>query len=112
MWASPNIAHFKQIPGFWLDWHSDDPTSSSWDWTVDSHQGAMLQMAKERGVDKFELFSNSPMWWMTYNSNPSGSYTGYTNNLETWNFENFTKYLAITAAYFKKERGIEFTSIE
>ena len=33
MKTSPNIPEFKQIQGFWQDWGSDDPTSSSWNWS-------------------------------------------------------------------------------
>lgn len=112
MSASPNIPSFKQIPGFWLDWLSDDPSSSSWNWSVAPKRIDMLRMAKERGVDHFELFSNSPMWWMLENHNPSGSTAGLTNNLQPWNFQNFTKYLAITVQHFKKALGVEFTSVE
>ena len=32
----------------------------------------MLRMAAARGANKLELFSNSPMWWMTASGNPSG----------------------------------------
>jgi len=112
MQSSPNIPAFKQMPGFWLDWHSDDPSSSSWDWRVDRKRHAMLQMAKERGVDQVELFSNSPMWWMLENHNPAGSLLGFTNNLQDWNFNNFTKYLATTVEHFATKRNISITSIE
>jgi hypothetical protein len=61
---SPNIPYWKQIQGYWLDWASDDPGSSSWDWSVDANQRQMLLAAQARGADTFELFSNSPMWWM------------------------------------------------
>ncbi len=52
------------MDAFWLDWASSDPTSASWDWTVDANQRAMLQKAWARGATKLELFSNSPVWWM------------------------------------------------
>jgi hypothetical protein len=76
MVTSPNIPAFKQIEGFWQDNDSSDPSSSSFDWSVDQNQIAMLKMAQARGCDYLELFSNSPMWWQLENSNPSGSDDG------------------------------------
>src|SRR4051812_6245186 len=57
MQASPNIAAFRQIDGFWLDWNSSDPNSTSWDWSVDLNQRTALTKAKARGANIFELFS-------------------------------------------------------
>merc|ERR1712176_478415 len=91
---------------------SEDPGSSGFDWNVDRKQVAMLVKAKTRGADKLELFSNSPMWWMCDNYNPSGSWLGFTNNISKRNSEVFAKYLAITAEQFKKQKGITFTSVE
>ena len=65
MVVSKIIHRYRQMEGFWLDGKSPDPESSSWDWNVDAKQRAMLAKAKERGADKFELFLNAPMWWMT-----------------------------------------------
>ena len=36
----------------------------------------MMKAAHARGADKIELFSNSPVWWMCTNHNPSGSAVG------------------------------------
>lgn len=112
MAASPSIPHWKQIQGFWNDWGSDDPTSASYNWTVDTNQVAMLKKARDRGANHLELFSNSPMWWMLYNHNPSGADTGSNDNLATWNYGNHSLYLATIAAYAKEHWGLEFTSVE
>eukprot|EP00929_Paragymnodinium_shiwhaense_P091354 TRINITY_DN5133_c0_g1_i1.p1 TRINITY_DN5133_c0_g1~~TRINITY_DN5133_c0_g1_i1.p1 ORF type:complete len:496 (-),score=86.67 TRINITY_DN5133_c0_g1_i1:55-1473(-) len=101
---------FRQIAGYWKDWASEDPSSKSWDWTVDAKQREMLRMAKYLGATHFELFSNSPMWWMTYDHNPSGAELG-TDNLSPWNYGNHSIYLATVAEKFK-ELGVEFTSVE
>lgn len=111
MVASPNISAFKQIPGYWLNWYSLDPTSASWDWSADANQRNMLQMAKARGANKLELFSNSPIWWMTYNGNPSGASDG-SENLESWNQQGHAQYLATVALYAHNNWGIDFTSVE
>ncbi|CAN6675124.1 hypothetical protein TRVA0_091S00144 [Trichomonascus vanleenenianus] len=112
MVESPNILSSRQMDGYWLDWASDDPNSSSWDWTVDANQRKALQLAISRGVDKTELFSNSPMWWMCVNHNPSGSDDGSDNNIQEWNLQQHAIYMANIAKYFKDRHGVEFTSVE
>lgn len=111
MQVSPSIPKFKQIEGYWLNWFSTDPTSSSWNWWVDSKQRTMLWKARDRGANRFELFSNSPMWWMTYNSNPSGAADGNTN-LQWWNRQQHAVYLATVARYAHDHWGVDFTSVE
>ncbi|CAG2113834.1 unnamed protein product [Medioppia subpectinata] len=111
MIASPKIPKFKQIEGFWLNWDSDDPQSKSWDWSVDKKQRLMVQKAQDRGVDQIELFSNSPMWWMLYDHNPSGAPNGG-ENLQTWNYQKFAVYLATVAKYAVDHWNVTFRSVE
>ncbi len=110
--ASPNIPSFKQIPTYWLNWSSADPGSASWDWTQDSRQRAALQAAKSRGANLFELFSNSPVWWMCYNHNPSGANTGANDNLQSWNYRQHAVYLATVARYARDHWNVAFDSVE
>lgn len=110
MVVSPNIMPTRQIEGHWLNWDSEDPSSSSWDWTVDANQRSMLQKAKARGANRFELFSNAPMWWMLYNHNPSGG-SNDGENITPWNVQSHALYLATIAKYAKEHWGIEFESI-
>jgi galactan endo-1,6-beta-galactosidase len=110
MVVSKTILPFRQMEGFWLDGKDPDLNSSSWDWNVDSNQRAMLLKARDRGADHFELFSNSPMWWMCANDNPSGN--GKADNLPEKNYPLFATYLATIAKYAKDHWGISFTSIE
>ncbi|WP_163510626.1 glycoside hydrolase [Fodinicola acaciae] len=112
MVVSPNIRPSRQMDGFWLDWNSADPASASWNWQVDANQRAMLAKAKQRGANRFELFSNSPMWWMCYNHNPSGSPVGITDNLQSWNYNQHAVYLATVAKYAHDHWGIDFESVE
>lgn len=112
MTVSPNIKASRQVDGYWLDWASDDPSSSSWDWSRDANQRAMLQKAKAKGANIFELFSNSPMWWMCNNHNPSGSPDGTTDNLQSWNYDSHSVYLANIAQRAKQDWGITFQSID
>jgi galactan endo-1,6-beta-galactosidase len=109
---SPNIPPYRQMRGFWLDWTSSDPDSPSWNWTADTNQRAMLLKARARGANLFELFSNSPMWWMCYNHNPSGSSDGTSDNLQSWNWSAHAVYLATIAAYARTNWGVTFDSVE
>ncbi|MBW4590422.1 hypothetical protein G7B40_035110 [Aetokthonos hydrillicola Thurmond2011] len=104
----------KQIDGYWLDWSSSDPQSDSWDWSAnsDSNQRNMMWLARDRGADHFELFSNSPMWWMLYNQNPAGADNATSDNLQSWNWQAHAIYLATIAKYAHDHWGINFDSVE
>ncbi len=112
MGVSRIILPYRQIEGFWLDGKSEDPASKSWDWSVDAKQRAMLQKARERGANWFELFSNSPMWWMCKNDNPSGAPKGSEDNLAPEHYRDFAVYLATVARHAKDRWGITFTTVE
>ncbi|KAF8205806.1 glycoside hydrolase superfamily [Mycena galopus ATCC 62051] len=112
MVVSPDITASRQMSTFWLDWNSIVPTSSSWSWTVDANQRNMMSLAIARGANLVELFSNSPVWWMCYNLNPSGSNDGSSDNLESWNWDQHAVYLATVAEYAAANWGVKFTSVE
>ncbi|KAK2000741.1 endo-beta-1,6-galactanase [Colletotrichum falcatum] len=111
MVVSPNMIPSRQIEGYWVDWYSTDPASSSWRWDVDVSQRTMMQKAQSRGANRFELFSNSPMWWMTLNHNPSGAAAG-TENIQPWNLEQHAVYMATIAKYAQDNWGITYESVE
>ncbi|KAM5352752.1 hypothetical protein ACJ41O_005474 [Fusarium nematophilum] len=111
MVVSPNMILSRQIEGHWLNWDSTDPASSSWNWGVDSNQRNMMWKARDRGANRFELFSNSPMWWMCKNHNPSGSSDG-SENIQSWNLGQHAVYMATIAKYAKDNWGITFESVE
>jgi galactan endo-1,6-beta-galactosidase len=112
MEASPNIPAYRQMQGFWLNWYSADPASASWKWSADANQRSMLLKAKARGANLFELFSNSPMWWMCNNHNPSGSSNGSDNNLQSWNYQQHAVYLGNIAQMAKTNWGVIFDAVE
>ena len=112
MVASPNIPAFRQIEGYWLNWFDNDPASASWQWSADANQRAMLLKARDRGANTFEMFSNSPLWWMCDNHNPSGSADGTSDNLQSWNHQQHAVYLATVAKYAKDNWGITFNSVD
>jgi len=115
MKASTLSPWYKHTPGFLVESGSsssmEDQSSRRWDWGADRKQVRMLHMAKARGVNFLEAFSNSPMWWMTKNYSTMGGEHFLANNLRETYFEDFAKYLAITVQHFKEHKGIEFTSI-
>lgn len=111
MKVSKIIQRYRQMEGFWLDDRSADPKSDSWDWSVDAKQRTMLKLAKERGVTHFELFANSPMWWMTRNDNPSGGPKPSDDNLAPAHERNFAIYLASVAQRAAEDWGIPFTTV-
>jgi galactan endo-1,6-beta-galactosidase len=112
MAVSKTILPFRQMEGFWLDGKSEDPQSKSWNWNVDANQRAMLLKARDRGAKHFELFSNSPMWWMCKNDNPSGQANPLEDNLAPENYEKFAVYMATVAKHAKDHWGLAFTTIE
>ncbi len=102
----------RQMQGFWLNPSSTNPASTNWNWSLDANQRAMLLNAQALGANRFELFANSPMWWMCANFNPAGNGTGTTDNLASSNYDEFAIELATIAAYAKTNWGITFTSVE
>ena len=85
----------KQLPGYWLNPTSTNPGSASWDWSVDANQRAMLLNAQALGANRFELFANSPMWWMLDNFDPAGANSGTSDNLNPADTDDFAIELVI-----------------
>lgn len=72
----------------------------------------MLSKARSRGTNILELFSNSPMWWMCKNHNPSGSDGGSSDNLQSWNYQSHAVYMATVAKYFTDHWSTTFSSVD
>jgi len=103
---------YRQITGYWTNWYSTDPASSSWSWWFDSNQRNMMWLARDRGANLFELVSYSPMWWMCYNLDPCGADNGANDNLQSWNYDQHAIYLATVAAYAHSNWGVNFSYVE
>lgn len=97
------------IHGYWADPNHRDP--KSWNWSVDANQRSMMQKAQVRGANIFQLFSDSPMWWMNSNRSTSGSDSGG-DCLTGENYERFAYYLAEVARHSRDHWGINFSSVE
>lgn len=105
----------RYIRGFWKkpgpgDENTDDPTY--WDWTADQNQVLMLERAHDRGANIFEFFSNSPMWWMCDNYSSSGGDSYLSSNLQSWNVDQFARYLVTVTKYAGDHWGINPDYIE
>jgi galactan endo-1,6-beta-galactosidase len=111
MVVSTTIKPWRQMDGFWLDGTSANPTSSSWNWSVDSYQRMAMEKARKNGANIFELFSNSPMWWMCKNRNPSGASDG-SENINPSYLQQHALYMATVAKYASVNWGITFDAVE
>ena len=98
----------RDIDGFWLNWNdkTDAPGSKSWDWNRDRAQRLMVDAAVKRGVNRVELFSNAPMWWMMDSKSSAGG------RLQTWNQHDFSLYIATIAKHAKNDWHWPLASIE
>ncbi|HKW17983.1 MAG TPA: glycoside hydrolase [Terriglobales bacterium] len=105
----PTLQWQMDIHGYWPDPNSGDPTT--WNWSVDENQRSMMQRARARGANVFEMFSDSPMWWMNANRSTSGSDTGG-DCLAPENYDRFAFYLASVARHSADHWGINFDSVE
>ncbi len=112
MQKSKIILPYRQIEAFWNDPSKPDPESDGWDWSRDINQREMMLKAKRRGADRFELFSNAPVWWMCKNDNPSGAAVASADNLRPDQYQAFATYLAEIAKRSKKHWGVTFTSVD
>lgn len=107
----PKLNWYMDIHGYWVSPKSADPTSSSWNWSADENQRTMMQKARQRGANVFELFSDSPMWWMNFNRSTTGSDNGG-DCLDPANYDRFATYLATVARYAADHWAIKFRSVE
>ena len=112
MQKSKIILTYRQMEAFWHDPSKPDPDSDGWDWSRDINQREMMLKAKRRGADRFELFSNAPVWWMCKNDNPSGAAIATEDNLRPDQYQALATYLAEIANRSKKNWGVTFTSID
>lgn len=109
--VSPNTPAYKKIEGYWVNWLSGNPDNpKSWDWSGDSVQRAMAEKARDRGADIFQVFSCSPIWWMCANHNPCGAADGG-DNLQSWNYRQHARYLAVVAQHFRDRWGVRVSSV-
>lgn len=85
-------------------------TDGQLDWTKQSGQSWFLKAAKERGVETFISFLNSPPVAISKNRKAySSSPDSY--NLSPDNYSKHVNFIADVLTHFKNEKGIEFNYI-
>ncbi|KAJ3311959.1 hypothetical protein HDU76_002998 [Blyttiomyces sp. JEL0837] len=99
---------FKQISGYWFNPSGD---ASSWDWYTDSNQRNMLWKARDRGVQRFEAFSDTPMWWMTINKSSAGTINPSDSCLQPGKYVDAAYYLATVLKYAHDNWGVNFNYV-
>lgn len=82
-------------------------SNGTYDWTKQAGQRWLLHAAKERGVDQFLGFTNSPPVSLTKNGNAFSSQNNR-GNIEPKNYLPFAKFLVDVSDHFQKEEGITF----
>lgn len=84
--------------------------SSGYDWTAQQGQRWFLNAAKERGVNQFIAFSNSPPITMTKNglANSSG---GTSANLDPIKYGDYTDFLTTVLENYKNLYGVTFNYV-
>jgi len=111
MVVSSTIRPWRQMDGFWVDGTSSNPSSSSWNWNVDANQRMAMEKARKNGANIFELFSNSPMWWMCKNRNPSGASDG-SENINSAYLQQHALYMATVAKHASVNWNITFDAVD
>jgi O-glycosyl hydrolase len=79
----------------------------TYNWEKQSGQRWFLNAAKERGVESFLGFVNSPPVWLTKNGR-ANSDGGNSTNLKKENFDTYSKFLIEVTKNIKQNEGVLF----
>jgi O-glycosyl hydrolase len=82
----------------------------AYDWSRQSGQQWFLKAAKERGVESFIAFANSPPVWMTKNGHAQPDAAVGSTNLKDGYEDEFAAYMVDVIEHFRQQ-GIEFDYI-
>jgi len=83
----------------------------SYDWTKQAGQRNFLRLAKERGVDQFLAFLNSPPVYFTQNGLATNTGRGGTYNLKEDCYDDFAQFIATALQGIEEHDGIHFNYI-
>lgn len=83
----------------------------TYDWNKQQGQRNFLKLAKERGVNKFLAFLNSPPVYYTQNGLATNTGRGGTANLKEDCYEKYARFLADVVQGVEKQDGITFNYI-
>lgn len=80
----------------------------SYNWDKQEGQRNFLRLAKERGVNKFLAFLNSPPVYFTQNGLATNTGRDGTLNLKDEHYEDFARFLVNVIKGVEKKDGIKF----
>jgi O-glycosyl hydrolase len=86
------------------------PEPGIWDWNADAGQRKILFKAKDRAIDIFEVFSNTPPAWMIKNHSTAGA-DDRRNNLKDDHYKQFAEFVTEVIKHFRDEWGITFRTL-
>lgn len=103
--------NFTSINSPWRTVETFEVSQGQYDWSRQQEERWFLQAAKERGVDQFIAFVNSPPARMTRNGLTNCSSGVGSTNLKEGYEEQYATYLADILKQFRDEWGIAFNYI-
>jgi O-glycosyl hydrolase len=80
-------------------------------WTRREGQQWFMRRARDLGLQKFTLASNSPPWWMTKNGRAYPSSSSGSTNLDPTKVTEYAQYLAAVIRHFRETEGIVFNHV-
>ena len=98
----------SQIDSPWMRTECFLQPDGSYDWDKQQGQRNFLRLAKERGVNKFLAFLNSPPVYFTQNGLATNTGRDGTLNLKAEHYEDFARFLANVIKGVEKKDGIKF----
>ena len=98
----------SQIASPWMRTECFLQPDGSYNWDKQEGQRNFLRLAKERGVNKFLAFLNSPPVYFTQNGLATNTGRDGTLNLKAEHYEDFARFLANVIKGVEKKDGIKF----
>ena len=98
----------SQIASPWMRTECFLQADGNYNWNKQQGQRNFLRLAKERGVNKFLAFLNSPPVYFTQNGLATNTGRGGTLNLKEEHYKNFARFLANVIKGVEKHDGIKF----
>ena len=101
----------SQIASPWMRAECFLQPDGTYNWSKQQGQRNFLKLAKERGVDKFLAFLNSPPVYYTQNGLATNTGRGGTANLKPDCYEKYVRFLADVVQGVEQHDGIKFNYI-
>lgn len=101
----------SQIGSKWMRTECFLQPDGTYDWDKQQGQRNFLKLAKERGVNKFLAFLNSPPVYFTQNGLATNTGRGGTSNLREDCYDAYARFLADVVQGVEKHDGIRFDYI-